>query len=146
MVAHATKAEAETAQFDSQKTTDRKEGDLQKTTDRDSQKTTDRIGRKLAMHKEQEPGTKPNEQETCSTFKKPTVEDVAAYCNERNNGIDPQQFVNYYESKGWMVGRSPMKNWRAAVRYWERNATDAGNGQPEPPRKLHPRAQRKAAQ
>lgn len=54
-------------------------------------------------------------------FVKPSVDDVAAYCSERKNGIDAQRFWNYYESKGWVVGRSPMKDWKACVRTWEKN-------------------------
>lgn len=53
-------------------------------------------------------------------FTKPTVEQVASYCNERNNGINAQQFVDFYASKGWKVGNTPMKDWQAAVRNWER--------------------------
>lgn len=54
-------------------------------------------------------------------FAKPTVDEVAAYCRERNNSVNPAQFVAFYESKGWMVGKTPMKNWQAAVRTWENN-------------------------
>lgn len=52
-------------------------------------------------------------------FVKPTVEEVQAYCAQRKNGINPQHFVDYYESNGWKVGRNPMKDWKAAVRTWE---------------------------
>lgn len=52
-------------------------------------------------------------------FKKPTVEEVGEYCAERQNSVNPEAFVNFYESKGWVVGKSPMKDWRAAVRTWE---------------------------
>lgn len=52
-------------------------------------------------------------------FTPPTVEEVAAYCKERGNHVDPQQFVNFYSSKGWTVGKSKMRDWRAAVRTWE---------------------------
>ncbi len=58
-------------------------------------------------------------------FVKPTVEDVRAYCRERGNSVDPESFVNFYESKGWMVGKSPMKNWKSAVHTWE-NRGDRG--------------------
>lgn len=61
-------------------------------------------------------------------FAKPTVEEVRAYCEERKNSIDPQAFVDSYEAKGWVVGRSPMKDWRAAVRTWEKNNFGASNG------------------
>ena len=49
----------------------------------------------------------------------PTVEEVQAYCFERCNNVDAQRFVDYYSSNGWMVGRSKMKDWKAAVRTWE---------------------------
>ena len=52
-------------------------------------------------------------------FKKPSINDVELYCIERNNKIDAISFVNFYESKGWMVGKNKMKDWRAAVRTWE---------------------------
>lgn len=53
-------------------------------------------------------------------FSVPTVEEVAAYCRERRNGIDAQQFVDYYTANGWKVGKGlPMKDWKAAVRTWE---------------------------
>jgi hypothetical protein len=52
-------------------------------------------------------------------FSKPTVQEISRYCQERENGIDGQSFFDFYESKGWMVGSSPMKDWKAAVRTWE---------------------------
>ena len=64
-------------------------------------------------------------------FTKPTLEEVAAYCRERKNQVDPQRFVDYYTSNGWRVGRNPMKDWKAAVRTWERNDA-GGNGQGKP--------------
>ena len=54
-------------------------------------------------------------------FVKPKVEEIEAYCKERKNNVDAQQFFDYYESKGWKVGKSPMKDWKSAVRTWERN-------------------------
>ncbi|KMZ52361.1 hypothetical protein [Dorea sp. D27] len=54
-------------------------------------------------------------------FTPPDVETVRAYCIERNNHVDPQAFVDFYEAKGWMVGKNKMKNWKAAVRTWESN-------------------------
>ena len=62
-------------------------------------------------------GGKPRAQR--KRFVPPTVEEVAAYCRERQNGIDPEAFVDFYMGKGWLVGKSPMKDWRAAVRTWE---------------------------
>jgi hypothetical protein len=52
-------------------------------------------------------------------FTPPTVEAVSAYCLERANGIDPQRFVDHYEAKGWRIGKSPVKDWKACVRTWE---------------------------
>ena len=52
-------------------------------------------------------------------FVKPTVEEIAAYCMERQNRINPQSFFDWNESKGWRVGNSPMKDWKAAIRTWE---------------------------
>jgi hypothetical protein len=54
-------------------------------------------------------------------FIPPTLEEVQAYCNERNNNVDPQHFIDYYTSNGWQVGKNKMKDWKAAVRTWERN-------------------------
>lgn len=54
-----------------------------------------------------------------SRFQKPTIEEIRQYCQERNNSVDPEKFFNVYESKGWLVGKSPMKDWKAAVRTWE---------------------------
>ena len=55
-------------------------------------------------------------------FTPPSVEEVAAYCRERGNGVDASRFVDFYSSKGWMVGKTKMKDWQAAVRNWERNS------------------------
>lgn len=52
-------------------------------------------------------------------FVKPTVEEIEAYCEERDNGIDPEYFFNYYEGNGWKVGKNPMKDWHATIRTWE---------------------------
>ena len=66
-------------------------------------------------------------------FQKPTVGEIDAYCKERGNGVDPQRFFDYYESKGWVVGKSPMKDWKAAVRTWERQDKDMKPYQPQAP-------------
>ncbi len=54
-------------------------------------------------------------------FKKPTIEEIKNYCLERKNTINAQQFFDYYESKGWLIGKNPMKDWKAAIRTWEQN-------------------------
>lgn len=62
------------------------------------------------------------------TFKPPSVDDVREYCEERGNDVDPQSFVDFYESKGWMIGKNKMKDWKAAVRTWERSETNTRLG------------------
>lgn len=56
---------------------------------------------------------------TRKPFIPPTVEEVSTYCTERGNSIDPEAFVDFYASKGWMIGKNKMKDWKAAVRTWE---------------------------
>ena len=57
-------------------------------------------------------------------FVKPTIEEIKKYCEERNNIVDYQKFYDFYESKGWMVGKNKMKDWKASVRTWERNGKE----------------------
>lgn len=54
------------------------------------------------------------------SFVKPDVEEVRTYCLERKNGVDPQRFYDFYEARGWMAGKVRMKDWKAAVRTWEK--------------------------
>ena len=66
-------------------------------------------------------------------FVKPTVEEIAEYCTERQNKINPQSFFDWNESKGWRVGNSPMKDWKAAIRTWEQR--DKAKAPEEPKRR-----------
>jgi hypothetical protein len=54
-------------------------------------------------------------------FAPPTIDEVKEYCRERKNGVDAERFIDYYTSNGWLVGKNKMKDWKAAVRTWERN-------------------------
>ena len=56
-----------------------------------------------------------------TVFVPPSLEEVKAYCQERNNSVDAEQFIDFYTAKGWMIGKNKMKDWRGAVRTWERN-------------------------
>jgi hypothetical protein len=56
----------------------------------------------------------------CINFKKPELNEVKAYCDERKNDVDPSRWFDFYESKGWMIGKNKMKDWKAAVRTWEK--------------------------
>lgn len=64
-------------------------------------------------------------------FVPPTLEEVQEYCQNRQNGVDPQRFIDYYTSNGWLVGKNKMKDWKAAVRTWERNGY-SGNAPSNP--------------
>lgn len=59
-------------------------------------------------------------------FTPPSVAMVRAYCEERSNHIDPEEFIDFYGSKGWMVGKSKMKDWKCAIRNWERRRKENG--------------------
>lgn len=52
-------------------------------------------------------------------FVKPTIEEISSYCKERNNGINPIAFYNFYESKDWYIGKNKMKDYKACIRTWE---------------------------
>ena len=58
--------------------------------------------------------------EKAKRFYPPTLDEVKKYCEERKNNIDPMAFIDFYSSKGWMIGKNRMKDWKAAVRTWER--------------------------
>jgi hypothetical protein len=57
-------------------------------------------------------------------FVPPALDEVKAYCQERKNGVDAERFIDYYTSNGWLVGKNKMKDWKAAVRTWERNGVN----------------------
>lgn len=87
----------------------------------------DSIGKDIVVMGSAEPPQQPQRQlREQNSFSKPSVEDVRAYCQERKNSVDPQRFFDYYEANGWRVGKSAMKDWRAAVRTWERNERGGG--------------------
>lgn len=74
----------------------------------------DRVGEDSVGDEDINVLTKPSKR-----FVPPTVDDVRDYCFDRGNNVDPQRFVDYYTSNGWMVGKNKMKDWKAAVRTWE---------------------------
>jgi hypothetical protein len=57
-------------------------------------------------------------------FVKPTIDEITLYCKEINKPINPEKFWNFYESKGWKVGKTPMKNWKAAISTWSSNYSE----------------------
>lgn len=68
-------------------------------------------------------------------FKAPTVEEVQEYCTERGNNIDAQHFIDYYSARGWMLGKSHIKDWKACVRTWERNDSFKPKQEKQPEKK-----------
>lgn len=64
-------------------------------------------------------------------FVPPTPDEVKAYCRERNNRVDAERFVDFYASKGWMVGKTKMRDWKASVRTWERSEAPAEPKRPQ---------------
>ena len=73
-----------------------------------------------------------SKQKKSKAFRPPTVDEVAAYCSERMNNVNAEQFVDFYSAKGWMLGKNKMKDWKAAVRTWERNRTESKPVQTRP--------------
>lgn len=71
-------------------------------------------------------------------FSPPSLDDVKAYCKERNNNVDAERFIDYYNSNGWMVGKNKMKDWKAAVRTWENNGY--GNQRKQQPKETKQRS------
>lgn len=70
------------------------------------------------------------------SFKKPSVDEVAQYCADNGLDVDAQRFVDFYASKGWKVGSSPMKDWHAAARNWAaRNASESNQRKAAPAKK-----------
>lgn len=67
-------------------------------------------------------------------FKKPTVEEIEEYCKERSNGINAQSFIDFYESKDWMIGKNKMKDWKAAIRTWERKRSNSNISETDTPK------------
>jgi len=90
-----------------------------------SGQSTDSVGTMSELIEEKRREEKRN---TKGRFTPPSVKEVAEYCRERKNGINPQEFVDHYETNGWMRGKTKIKDWKACVRTWEKNQKDAKSG------------------
>lgn len=87
-----------------------------------SDKNPPEIEIEIEKELEIEKDTKANKSPTkAKRFVKPTLSEIEQYCIERNNNVNAEQFFDYYESNGWKVGKNSMKDWKAAVRTWERS-------------------------
>ena len=85
-------------------------------------KSTPEIEKEIEIELEIELDTKANKSPTkAKRFVKPTLSEIEQYCIERKNNVNAEQFFDYYESNGWKVGKNSMKDWKAAVRTWERS-------------------------
>ena len=73
----------------------------------------------------------------------PSLSEVQEYCKQRSNNIDPQKFVDYYEARGWLIGKVKMKNWQAAIRTWEQRGDNNSTQKTDIPRYV-PSAEDKA--
>jgi len=62
-------------------------------------------------------------------FSPPSLEQVTEYKNERQSNIDPERFIDFYKSKGWLIGKSKMKDWKASFRNWEKRNAETKNNQ-----------------
>lgn len=76
---------------------------------------------KVIGSQEKEKGKGEDKKTARSRFTPPTLEEVQAYCLERGNNVDAVRFIDYYTANGWKVGKNSMKDWKAAVRTWERS-------------------------
>lgn len=84
--------------------------------DKEKDKDIDKEYKNIGDSAESQPAEKPKRK----VFVPPSVEEVHEYCCERMNNVDAEAFVDFYASKGWMVGKNKMKDWKAAVRTWEK--------------------------
>lgn len=73
-----------------------------------------------------EQNTKEYKESIKRKFEKPTIEQIEAYCTERQNGINAEAFYDFYQSKDWMVGKNKMRDWKACVRTWEQRNKPKG--------------------
>ena len=73
--------------------------------------------------------------QTAKRFTPPSLEDIQAYCSEMGYSFDPQRFLDFYESKGWMVGKTKMKDWKAALRGWNSRQPEFEFKPQQPPSK-----------
>lgn len=90
------------------------------------EKTSSQETKKLDCNNK-ESNKKDNNKDNRVAFTPPTLDEVSAYCRERQNSVDPEKFIDFYQSKGWMVGRNRMKDWKAAVRTWEKRSKENSN-------------------
>lgn len=88
--------------------------------EQDNDESRQQIDNKSTANRHREENKK-----TKNDFTKPSIAEIASYCEERQNGLDAEAFYDFYECKGWKVGKNSMRDWKAAVRTWERNSKES---------------------
>ena len=102
-------------------------------TEANEKQTASKKEKEIEIEIEKELEVKRNiKEKTPTRFTPPSLEEVKAYCEERRNKVDPEKWFDHYSANGWKVGKNPMKDWKASVRYWERDA------KPEPQKYENP--------
>jgi hypothetical protein len=101
---------------------------------KNNRRTTEEQQKNTNKNDKNEKNEKNVSKSVSNIFTPPTLQQVIDYCNERNKGVDPERWFNFYQAKGWMVGKNKMKDWKAAVRTWENNGGNHGrtSGNPQP--------------
>ena len=107
--------------------TENKTGTKQEQTGKEGEKEREVEGE---SESENDSYTPPTPSSRGKRFSPPTVDEVREYCQERNNGIDAAAFVDFYVARGWMIGKTHMKDWKAAVRTWENRRKQEGEEDP----------------
>ena len=100
----------------------------QSTTQDTTEGTTESTQHKNIKNNKELKENKNNREGKSRAFTPPTLEEITSYCLERKNKVNPERFIDFYASKGWMVGKNKMKDWKAAVRTWEQRDEE----QPKP--------------
>ena len=91
---------------------------------------TEQTESKSVKEKEKEKEEEKEKKRETVRFAPPSVDEVRAYCRERNNSVDAEQFVAFYASKGWKVGNTPMKDWKQCVITWEKREGNKARERP----------------
>ena len=107
-----------------------KYGDIQQDNETNIQGVAQGVAQGVS-HKDKDKGKDKGKEKENIQFVKPSAKQISDYCLERKNNVDPDKFFNFYESKGWMVGKNKMKDWKACVRTWEKT-----NEKPTKPKKI----------
>ncbi len=99
----------------------KEEKQAEEKTEENEEKESNKEKEVKEVRKEEEKKEEKKEKRSKEKFFPPAIEEVKQYCIERKNKVDPELWYDFYESKGWMIGKNKMKDWKAAVRTWERH-------------------------